>query len=561
MHHSRRFYCVLLLAVQLLSVGCARSSEETTEATAETLANNQVKVEDGILEGTLEESGIRSFKGIPFAAPPVGELRWREPQPVEDWEGVRQAKNFGPRAMQLPVFGDMGFRSDGMSEDALYLNVWTPAESEGEKLPVLVYFYGGGFVAGDGSEARYDGESMAKKGIVAVTTNYRLGVFGNLAHPELTEESPHNASGNYGYLDQNAALRWVKENIEAFGGDPDKITIAGESAGSISVSAQMASPLSKDLIAGAIGESGAAVNSSMDPIPLNEAEQIGVTFAQSLGANSLAELRALPAEKLLEAAGKRGIPGFPFTIDGYFFPKAPVAIYKAGEQAQVPLLAGWNSEEMTYMFLLGQEKPTVENYKKALQRLYGDRAEDVFKAYPASTEAEVVQAATDLAGDRFIAYSTWKWIDLHSQTSDQPVYRYLFSRPRPPMVPEMGNASAGLAGGVVKEEDPNVVKMPQARGAVHAAEIEYAMGNLPYNKVYAWTPEDYKVSEIMQNYFANFIKTGNPNGPDVPTWPTLNSGDKVQIINIDVNTQAQPDKNRERYLLLDELHNSKQAAQ
>jgi para-nitrobenzyl esterase len=444
-----------------------------------------------------------------------------------------------------------------MNEDCLYLNVWTPAKSGNERLPVLVYFYGGGFVAGDGSEARYDGESMAKRGMVTITVNYRLGVFGFLAHPELTKESSHKSSGNYGYMDQSAALRWVQQNVAAFGGNPKKVTIAGESAGSISVSAQMASPVSKNLFAQAIGESGALVNSSLDPVPLAEAEQIGVKFAAELGANSLADLRALPAQNLLDAAGKRGIPGFPATIDGYFFPKSPTAIFTAGEQARVPLLAGWNSEEMTYMLLLGQEKPTLENYTKAVQKLYGDRANEVLNVYKANSDEEVVPVATDLAGDRFIAYSTWKWLDLHCQTSGKPVYRYLFSRPRPAMVPAMGNASAGLAGGVVKESDPNAFKMPQARGAVHAAEIEYAMGNLPYNKVYDWTPEDYKVSETMQSYFANFIKTGNPNAKGLPNWPVAKSGNAVQVMHLNVNSGAKPEQHRARYQLMDQLQTKK----
>ena len=549
--YMKTLFAILMLAVLQIPAGMAQTKAKTSSA------SNQVKTAHGMLDGTTEKSGIRSFKGIPFAAPPVGGLRWKEPQPVKNWTGIRKADQFGPRAMQLPVFGDMGFRSNGMNEDCLYLNVWTPAKSGNEQLPVLVYFYGGGFVAGDGSEARYDGESMAKKGMVAITVNYRLGVFGFLAHPELTQESPHKSSGNYGYMDQTAALRWVQQNIAAFGGDPKKVTIAGESAGSISVSAQMASPIAKNLFAQAIGESGALVNSSLDPVPLQEAEQIGVKFAAELGANSLAALRALPAQQLLEAAGKRGIPGFPATIDGYYFPKSPAAIFAAGEQAKVPLLAGWNSEEMTFMALMGREQPTLENYKKTLLKIYGDRAEDVLKVYNPQNEAEVMQVATDLASDRFIAYSTWKWLDLHSQTAGKPVYRYLFSRPRPAMVPAMGNASAGLAGGVVKESDPNAVKMPEARGAVHAAEIEYAMGNLPYNKVYAWTPDDYKVSQTMQNYFANFIKTGNPNGQGLPNWPAVNSGNTVQVMHLDVNSKAKPEQNRARYQLMDQLQTKK----
>ncbi|QCR22700.1 carboxylesterase/lipase family protein [Pontibacter sp. SGAir0037] len=550
MHYLKRFSFLLLLAMLLAPMADAQTKSKASG----TLAANQAKTVNGIVEGTLEASGIRLFKGVPFAAPPVGELRWREPQPVQNWQGVRSAKMFGPRAMQLQVFGDMGFRSDGMNEDCLYLNVWTPAKSDKEKLPVLVYFYGGGFVAGDGSEGRYDGESMAQKGIVAITVNYRLGAFGFFAHPELTQESPHKSSGNYGYMDQNAALQWVKKNIAAFGGDPAKVTIVGESAGSISVSAQMATPLSKGLIAGAIGESGALLNSSLDPVPLAKAEENGVKFATSIEKNSLKELRDMPAQELLEAAGKLGIGHFTSTIDGYFFPKAPVDIFAAGEQVKVPLLAGWNSEEMNYMVVLGREQPTVQNFQNAVRRLYPNNAEEILKAYPAATDADVVQAATDLAGDRFIAYSTWKWLDLHHKTSGEPVYRYLFSRPRPPMTPEMGNATAGLAGGVVKEEDPNAFKMPPARGAVHAAEIEYAMGNLRYNNVYAWTPDDHKVSEVMQNYFANFIKTGNPNSKGLPEWPALGKGTNAQVMHIDVKTGAQPDKTKSRYQVLDKLH-------
>src|SRR5262245_28904503 len=294
--------------------------------------------------------------------------------------------------MQRQVFGDMGFRSNGMSEDCLYLNVWTPAKSDKEKLPVLVYFFGGGFMAGDGSEGRYDGESMAKKGMVAVSGNYRLGVFGFFAHPELTKESPDHASGNYALLDQHAALEWVRQNVAAFGGDPKRVTIAGESAGSFSVSAQMASPLSKNLIAGAIGESGSILR-ALSAVPLAEGEQAGVKFAAGLGkgdAPSLAELRAMTAEQLLEATAKPGLPRFIPTVDGYFFPKSPFEIYAAGEQAHAPLLAGTNSEENGYFAVIGRETPTVENYRKALERLYPGKAEEAFKLYPASNETEVM---------------------------------------------------------------------------------------------------------------------------------------------------------------------------
>ena len=495
-------------------------------------AADLVQTANGTLEGRgTQPSGVRIFRGIPFAQPPTGDLRWREPQPVKNWQGVRQAVDFGPRCMQARIFDDMIFRSNGVSEDCLYLNVWTPAKSSRERLPVLVYFYGGGFVSGDGSEPRYDGESMAAKGIVVLTVNYRLGVFGFMSHPELTKESAHNASGNYGLLDQNAALQWVQRNITNFGGDPKRVTIAGESAGSISVSAHMVSPLSKNLIAGAIGESG-AITGTLSAVPRAQAEEQGSKFAANLGAQSLAALRAIPSQQMLDAASKGGwasVGRFPLTIDGYFLIDDPATGYATGKQAHVPLLAGWNSEEVGWNALLGDAQPTLENYKNAVAKLYPTRADEVLKLYPATTTEEVMQAAADLASDRFISYSTWKWADLHSKTGGASVYRYLYARPRP----------------AVKTQNT-----PPARGASHSAEIEYALGNLGSNDVYAWTPDDYKVSTAMQNYFANFIKKGNPNGAGLPEWPALSN---ARIMRLDVESRAEPDTTRARYLFLDQL--------
>jgi len=509
-----------------------------------------VKTINGMIEGVTEQTGVRSFKGIPFAAPPVGGLRWKEPQPVKDWNGVRKAVAFGPTGMQTNVFGDMGFRSGSMSEDCLYLNVWSPKENK-KALPVLVYFYGGGFVAGDGSEARYDGESMATKGIVAVTVNYRLGVFGFLAHPELTKESPHHASGNYGLLDQAAALKWVQQNIAAFGGDPKRVTIAGESAGSISVSAQMASPLSKDLIAGAIGESGSILG-TLPATPLAKGEQTGTEFAAKVNAASLADLRTIPAEKLLQSAAAFGPFRFSITIDGYFFPKSPYEIFAAGEQAHVPLLAGWNNEEMNFRMVMGMDAPNKANFTKAVQKLYPDHSEEVLKLYDAPSDEAVEAVATDLASDRFISFSTWKWIEMQVKTTQKPVYRYLFSRPRPAMTATMGNSTPGLAGGVVKDTTGKpAVKMPVSKGAVHSAEIEYAMGNLSSNKTYEWTAEDYKVSKTMQEYFANFIKYANPNGAGLPEWPKISNGKEVQYININTDTKLETEVHRGRYIFMD----------
>lgn len=537
----------LFLAIQLVSAVPALHAQQAP-ANPE---NVQVKVQNGTLEGTREASGIHSFKGIPFAKAPVGDLRWKEPQPAENWTGVRKAHEFGASPMQTNVFGDMRFRSPGVSEDCLFLNVWSPARSASEKLPVLVYFYGGGFVAGDGSESRYDGESMAKKGIVTLTVNYRLGVFGFLAHPELSAESPHKASGNYGLLDQQAALKWVQDNIAAFGGDPKRVFIAGESAGSISVSAQMASPLSKNLIAGAIGESGAMIKPTLAAIPLAEGEQSGKAFGEKVQAGSLAALRAMPAADLLKAAAAPGVFRTVATIDGYFLPKGVREIFQAGEQAHVPLLLGWNSAEIPYQALLGADAPTPENFQKKVKDIYGAKADQVLKLYPSSNEQEVMESATALASDRFIVYSTWKWAELHSKTGQQPVYRYVFSKVKPPLTAEFNNTTPGLAGGTVKSTGDKPAKAPVQLGAPHAFEIEYAMGNLDGNPVYAWTAADRKISATMLQYFANFIKTSNPNGGKLPQWPAVALAGPVSFMNIGLKTHFEQDKHQARYEFLD----------
>jgi para-nitrobenzyl esterase len=506
----------------------------------------------GGLQGVALDGGVRLFAGIPFAAPPVGDNRWRPPQPLAPWRGVRKADHFGDRPMQLHLFNDMRFRSTAMSEDCLYLNVWTPQESaEADvRLPVLVYFYGGGYVAGDSSEYRYDGAAMARRGIVVVTANYRLGVFGFLAHPELTAESPHHASGNYGLMDQSAALRWVRANIAAFGGDPMRVTIAGQSAGAFSVCAQMASPLSKDLIAGAIGQSGGLPRAD-NMVPLASAERVGIAFAASVGARSLAELRRIPAERLLhpQRQGQPSPGGFPMAVDGYFFPQAPADIFAAGQQAHVPLLLGWTNQEMNFRTLIGTGPVTLDRYRAAVEQLYGDHADQVLALYPATDDAQARDAASALGSDRFINYPTWHWAELARRTGGQPVYRYLFDHPRPPIRPDQ--LTSALTPAPDAPRDINHDPHGTPTGAVHASDIEYALGNLATNPRYAWTPDDQRVSNNTQEYFANFIKTGNPNGDGLPAWPPAGSGAAGAVMHLDVEPHVEPEMHRDRYQMLD----------
>jgi len=516
----------------------------------------QVKVEEGVLEGIILSSGVESFRGIPFAKPPVGDLRWKEPQAAEHWSGIRKADHFGYSPMQKPIYGDMRFRSPGISEDCLYLNVWRPKSLHSGKLPVLVYFYGGGFNAGDGSENRYDGESFAKEGLIVVTVNYRLGIFGFFAHPALTEESPKHASGNYGLLDQHAALVWVKKNIAAFGGDPDAVTIGGESAGSMSVSAQMTSPLSKGLFTRAIGQSGSVFNLRYGTASITEQEQQGLAFASRVNATGLDQLREIPAAELLDKASEPGAFTTRLIVDGYFLPRSPLAIFEAGEQSKVPLLAGWTSTEAPYMAYMGKSYPSPENYEKLVRAQFGVKAEEVLKEYPGKTEAEVIESATALASDNFIVYSTWKWLDLQRKNSGNPVFVYIFGKPRPPMQPAYRDAQTGLAGGISKkstQEDKE--KSPQPLpGAFHASDIEYLLGNLQSNDVFAWTEDDYKVSKLGQQYFVNFIKTGDPNGKGLPAWPKTTAKDqRMNILNLNTEVKASAEEFRNRYLFLDKM--------
>ncbi len=544
-------FAAVLLALVCAGIGRPASAQAKIAAGSglEAAALPEVQTADGIVQGAVDSSGIRSFKGIPYAQPPINNLRWREPQPVTRWDYVRPAAEFALRPMQLHSFPDQLFRSVGMSEDCLYLNVWTPATSSKEHLPVLVYFYGGGFTTGSGDETRYDGASMARHGMVMVTLNYRLGVFGFMAHPELTKESPSHASGNYGLLDQVAALKWVRANIAQFGGDPKRVTIGGESAGSFSVSLLMASPLSKGLFAQASGESGSMLGTHPTE-SLADAEQAGAAFANAIGAPSLATLRTIPAEQLLQLAGEKlfqvdgekQAPDFGPIVDGVMLPAQPSTIYNTGQEAHVPLLAGWNSAEVGPDSVLEGEQPSPTALDANIARLYGSNAPQVQAVYPSSTPEDADLAARDLASDRFIAYSTWNWIDTQERTGgNNPVYRYIYAHPLPPPIP--------MYTPQLPESNPAPVPSFIPPGASHASEIAYALGNLNLYNYYAWTPADYQVSATIQSYFANFILTGNPNGAGLPQWPTLQT-QPPRVMRIDVTSQAVPEQHRDRYLAL-----------
>jgi para-nitrobenzyl esterase len=497
----------------------------------------QVKIAAGLVEGTSSSDGrIRIFKGIPFAAPPVGDLRWKEPRPAARWDGTRKAIEFGSRCLQGQIFGDIVFTDK--SEDCLSLNIWTPAKTATEKLPVMVWIHGGGFQAGAGAEPRHDGDAFARKGVVLVTFNYRLGVFGFLAHPELTKESGRNASGNYGLLDQIAALRWVQDNIAAFGGDSGNVTIFGESAGSFAVSALMSSPLARGLFHKAIGESGAFFPRGAGPLALTSlsaTEERGMKFAEGLGAPSMSALRALPGDAVLAAALKAQ-PWFAPNLDGYVLPEAVDDVFAAGKQTRVPLLAGWNADEMRSGVVFGKVKPTAQGFAKEQRKRFGDQADALLKVYPASTDTEALESAAALASDLFIGYSTWKWLETHAKTGQAPVYRYSFDRKIPVAPDAKINGVPATSGDI---------------GARHAGEIEYVFGALDSLRNVPWEPSDRKLSDAMTTYWANFARTGDPNGAGLPKWPRYDQGGRV--MHLDETIRDTDDPLRPRYEALDAI--------
>lgn len=493
----------------------------------------QVKVTGGEVAGaTVADGTVRVFKGIPFAAPPVGDLRWKPPQPVTPWTGVRQATEFGAHCLQGPLFADMIFREPA-SEDCLYLNVWAPTSPTTALRPVMLWIHGGGFQAGAASEPRHDGDHLAQQDVVVVTANHRLGVFGFLAHPEMASE-PGNTRGNFGLQDMIAALRWVKDNATAFGGDPGNVTIFGESAGSFAVSALMASPQARGLFHKAIGESGAFFGQTLRSPSTDDSLANGTKFAAALGAASLADLRKVPGEEVLAAALKFQ-PWFVPSIDGAVLTEPVAETFAAGRQAQVPLLAGWNADESRANVVLGKEPTTAESFAARLTKQFGDRATDILKVYPAGSDTEAVESAADLAGDLFIGYATWKWIETHARTSTAPVFRYRFDRdiPIPPDTRINGRPATSLD-----------------IGARHAGEIEYVFGTLDSVPKVAWPKEDRLLSEALIAYWTSFARLGEPKVPALPAWPRY-TPDEPQVLYLDTTIKAAPDVHAARYKALD----------
>ncbi|MEA2259886.1 MAG: para-nitrobenzyl esterase [Acidobacteriaceae bacterium] len=488
-----------------------------------------VKTADGKVHGKLINDGkVSAYQGIPYAAPPVGKLRWQAPQPVVSWNSVLDATKYGHRCAQDHVYADMVFQNratpaDSGSEDCLTLNIYAPARKpHNAKLPVMFWIHGGGYSAGASSEPRHNGDFLPLKGVVLVTINYRLGVFGFLALPELASEQ-RGSSGNYGLMDMVAALNWVKKNIAAFGGDPNCVTIFGESAGSFAVSALMAAPSAQGLFHRAIGQSGGALNSgtlSMDSHAVAGAKH--AAWAMEAGANTLEALRALSIEQILAAATKENGVRFIPVIDGKFLSESVLDTYKSGKQAKVPLLAGFNRDEDA-SFATGM---TAEKWQAMAKQRYTDQADAFLQLYPGPTDEVAMRSAADFGGDQFIAYGTWKWMEIDRQTGNKNIYRYRFDLGAPPS------------------------KFHPDSYAFHSDDIEYVFGTLDTRPGAVWRPEDYSLSDQMMSYWTNFARRGDPNGVDgngqrLPEWPKYADGDPV--LHLDHPTTSRPDENRGRY--------------
>lgn len=469
-----------------------------------------VQTINGKVEGYAKEN-LRIYKSVPFAAPPIGDLRWKAPQPAKNWTGVKKCTEFSASPIQnkpQPFYcwsEEFIAKPEPLSEDCLYLNVWTPAKSKSEKLPVFVWIYGGGLNSGSTNCDIYNGEEMAKKGIVFVSINYRVGVLGFMAHPDLTKESGYHASGNYGFLDQIAALKWVQQNIANFGGNPANVTIAGQSAGAFSVNALIASPLAKGLFHKAIPQSGGLLSNRLSQ-NLTDAEKQGIKFMEKAKCNSLAELRSKSADELQKLSNAQDAGRFGVTMDGYVLPTDILTHFKNGKHNQVPLLTGWVTGDGSF---LGESKTTLEEYQKEAQTKYGEKAAEYLRIFPAATNDEVkaIKQKQTLLG--FAAMPS----HLLATYTDKPSYLYQFSH--------------------VPPDKPNFPNY----GAFHTSEVPYALHTLhTWNR--PWKAEDKNLEHIMSSYWVNFAKTGNPNGQGLPEWKTYDKA-TGKILVLDSKTYSQ----------------------
>ena len=482
------------------------------------MISEQVKIDSGLVAGTASgQPSVRVFKGIPFAAPPVGENRWKAPQPVAKWDGVRKADAFGAPCAAGPAGGGRGGgrgaapgapapgaaappapaappREPARAEDCLYLNVWTSANSPNDRRPVMMWIYGGGFTGGSGGLAWYDGENLASKGPVIVTMNYRLGSLGFFAHPELAKESGHNASGNYGMMDAIAALQWIKRNISAFGGDPNNVTIAGESAGAMMVGALVGSPLSKGLYHRAIAQSGGYMGLTMGRMTPGETAQAnGVKTMEALGVKTIAELRAKPLNELT------GLSAGGLIVDGYVIPEDLSLTFANGKQNVVDVLTGSNKDEANFGLCFGSvgrgggPGPTVETFKANAQRRFGEAADDYVKLYGVTADAQAQPAAHTACGDE-INWNMRQWAAAQAKAGKK-AYTYFFTH-----IPTINGA-------------------PSPQGATHTAEISYAFNNPKGQANQTWNDVDTKLADQMSSYWVNFISKGDPNGNGLAKWP------------------------------------------
>jgi len=496
------------------------------------------KVTGGEVHGVIKD-GIVSFKGIPFAAPPVGELRWRAPQPVKPWEGVRVADAYAPGPMQPTVVALVMGGSANLSEDCLYLNVWTPAKSAEERLPVMVWIYGGGFISGLTSVQVFDGTRLAQTGVVLVSIAYRVGPFGFLAHPELSRESG-KGSGCYGIQDQVAGLRWVKDNIAQFGGDPSRVTIFGQSAGGISVSMLTTVPAARGLFQRAISQSGGSMAPvkrgealEMSLVSLPMAEMAGEKYLRKLGVDSIKAARAMSASDIqsVETASefqhamtqmstKKAVTGITFwpVADGETLPGDESELYEAGKFHDTPVLIGWNSDEGS-MFVHAKASP--EEFETQVRTNFGPAAEAMLSAYPHSTVAEVFKAAKDIVRDVAFGWNTWTWAKLQTRKGRNKAFVYYFDQ-RTPSSPD---------------------------GSSHAAELGCVFRNLK-----SWTgspsPKNAQLSDLMSSYWVNFAKSGDPNGPGLPAWPAFTESD-MMVMFLDNNPSARPMPHLEKLKAID----------